>query len=339
MGSNCVNDSPCNSESYYCTITMTTTEDGEATETEQAGCCGRKCAGSSQYLCASDLGGACCGFGSECHAGGACVNTVAPSHSPALTPVAEGCTTSQYQCDDGQGCCDNDQVCTEVSNTGYCAAGTPTPSGADLVDADDVDGGGDGLSEGAKAGIGVGVVVGASIIIGGLTWLCLRKRRDRRQALAQPGGPGFNAGGSDAYHNQYHPDDAGMTDVSGSRPQPGRGLTQEYFGPDPVAGPFTESDVLSVGTSPHLSRAVPSAPQQPGDITAPVEIDSTSEAPGRMSPTSKLSGPHMSPMAEAMDGRYELYGSEAAGPDHQITSPQLLSPLTPQSEYPRSQNS
>ena len=69
------------------------------------------------------------------------MKTLEPTRTPAsgLTPVPEGCTTSQYRCEDGEGCCNNDQKCTEVSNTAYCAAGTPTGTDIDFIDDDDDD--------------------------------------------------------------------------------------------------------------------------------------------------------------------------------------------------------
>ncbi|KAF5017313.1 hypothetical protein F66182_10771, partial [Fusarium sp. NRRL 66182] len=176
IGSSCTSDSPCDSTAYFCTRTVTSS----GTATAQRGCCDRKCPRTSLYLCPSSLGGNCCGYDAQCRTGGDCASTRPASRTDLLTPIPEGCTTSQYQCSDGAGCCDNDQDCTQVSGEGFCAQATPTESGVTVVEDDENDSG--GLSEGAKAGIGVGVVVGAAIIIGGFTWLCISKRRRQRTA-------------------------------------------------------------------------------------------------------------------------------------------------------------
>lgn len=238
------------------------------------------------------------------------------SDTASLTPAAEGCTTSQYRCDDGVGCCNNDYRCTLVDGEAYCAPGRPT---GDIEPADDD--GGDDLSDGAKVGIGVGSVVGAGIIIGALTWLCLRKRRDRRQTI-QP---------SELSNVQYdRQDQTAMTDITAasSRRQQGTAPTRDYFGPNAVAGPYTTDAVeRSPGSSPGPDRAVPSRPQQPGDIAHAVEMDSNaSPDDGRMSPAS-ASQPNYFTAAvpiHAVEGTFELYSpqSEHAPP---------FSPIAPSS--------
>lgn len=115
-----------------------------------------------------------------------------------------------------------------------------------------------------------------------------------------------------------------MTEVSGpeSRRQ---GLTQDYFGPDAVAGPFTETTgVTSFDTSPGQTRAVPTRPDGPGDIAAPVEIDSTAREHtdgGMLSPHSN-SSIQATPQSETIDGRFELYGSEQREPLSIVPTPQ-----------------
>ena len=345
IGSNCIDNSACKSTDYQCvrevtvTVTATGTETGTetgietGTETEtgtesvsvktETGCCSRRCPATSSYLCPSDLGGGCCGYESECRTGSKCVRTLEPSVTKSLTPVVEGCTTRQYKCEDGVGCCDEDRVCTQISNEGFCAPGEPT--GAEIIGEDD-DGG--ELSDGAKAGMSVGIVVAAAAVIGGVTWLCLRKRKKRKDGTAAQtrsrgaggaSGVGGGGGGSGSESRGPQRDDAVMTEVSVStRPgQVGRGLTRDYFGPDPVAGPFTEWDEHSAATPPGPGRAVPSRPQDPGDIAAPVEIDSKSalSAEGRMSPVSTPS-PLASPyLSDTIEGRFELYGSEIPLPN------------------------
>lgn len=302
IGSNCPHDTDCKSESYQCN--SPTTISGTSTDVE--GCCGRLCPATSQYLCPSGEGGKCCGYDSDCRAGN-CVVTAKPSQSGEVTPIAEGCTTRQYRCEDGNGCCDNDQSCTEVSGTGFCAAGRPTETDLEFID--DEGGSGGDLSDGAKAGIAVGAVVGAAIIIGIITWIFIRKRREKRRTASAP------SGGSDS--QQRHEDAAGMTEASYStRPhQAGRGLTQEYFGPDAGVGPYTETaGEHSNATSPGPHRAIPSGrPDNPGDIIAPVEIDSETRTEEAQSIASPMYYPSP-PLHESTEGRFELYGSEEVEP-------------------------
>ncbi|KAI8672729.1 hypothetical protein LRP88_02753 [Fusarium phalaenopsidis] len=293
IGSNCASENLCSKDAtrqYFCTRTVTRS----GTAVAQEGCCDRKCPQTSLYLCPSDLGGNCCGFGSECRPDGKCASTKPASQTGLLTPVPSGCTTSQFKCADGAGCCDDGQVCTQVSGEGYCAEARPTGSDVRVVD-DNEDGGG-GLSDGAKAGIGVGAVVGASIIIGGLTWLCLAKRRRRRETTTGESRTEGDGEGTGTVRD-------GMTDVSGSQAR--HGLTRDYFGPDAVAGPYTDPAISpTTATSPGMDRAVPIQAHGPGDIAAPVEIDSTF-----LSPMTSPSAGH-TPGSETIDGRFELYGND-----------------------------
>lgn len=94
-----------------------------------------------------------------------------------------------------------------------------------------------------------------------------------------------------------------------------RGLTADYFGPNAVAGPFTETDTVGgsqgVTDSPggrNADRAVPMSPQSPDDITAPVEIDSRKRT-----------------ISETVEGRHELPGWAPQYPG----GPDVISPYTP----------
>lgn len=189
--------------------------------------------------------------------------------------------------------------------TAVCAPGRPTETDLDYISDDSSSGG--GLSDGAKAGIGVGAVVGAAIIIGGLAWLCIHKRRERRRTATQP------SGGS----NQQHEEAAVATEVSHSSrpPQAGHGLTRDYFGPNPAAGPYTETSGHHsiAASSPGPYRAVPSRPEQPGDIAAPVEIDSARSEYSPMSSPSFQGSPQPQ-QPSTIDGRFELYGSTDTEP-------------------------
>jgi hypothetical protein len=89
VGSNCVADSPCKSDYYYCTTTLTSLTTGNSTT---QGCCGRRCPQTSYYLCPPDLGGKCCPFDTDCQAGGNCLkketaSTTLPSSSGTLSPT------------------------------------------------------------------------------------------------------------------------------------------------------------------------------------------------------------------------------------------------------------
>ena len=201
IGSNCSGDSDCSSDAYYCTKTVTQS----ATATVQTGCCNRPCPATSQFQCAPSQGGKCCPYGSECQSGGQCISTVTHQTTTAAA-VPPGCTTSQFKCQDGPGCCDDWQHCTSVSGTGYCAAGNPTNTAFSIVPEPSS---GDGLSTGAKAGIAVGVIVGVGILIGALTWFILAQRKKRRRALTDQS---VSAGGPAA-----STDEAAMTEVGQDR--------------------------------------------------------------------------------------------------------------------------
>lgn len=332
IGNDCRENNPCNSDSFFCTQVSTIS----GTMRGQEGCCGKQCRSTSVYLCPSSLGGNCCSYGSECQSGGRCVSTVQPTSTDGggvlgLTPVPEGCTTSQHKCEDGEGCCNNDQKCTEVSETAYCAQGTPTGTDVEYIDGDDDDGG-SGLSTGAQAGIGVGVTVAGGLMIGLATWFCItRRRRNRSDPSRQTGdhslptiGPA-GAGAGAAAGVTYHDDN--MTEYSEPhRPwqqqqQNREGGGHDYFGPAAVPGPFTDNPMAPEDHhSPPLGagRAVPSQPQKPGDIAAPVEIDSTGRTPGTddggwMSPNS-FSDFQATPLPDGPAGRVELYGGEVPMP-------------------------
>ncbi|KAM3505451.1 hypothetical protein MY10362_002949 [Beauveria mimosiformis] len=157
LGSNCVADSPCNSKSYYCTRTATTTTlplpsvAGNATET---GCCGRRCPQPQYFLCPAELGGNCCPYGVECRADGSCVAPVTLTTTTTTTTLTTSTTFPTAQCP-----------------SGACATSTV---------------GGGGLSPTTKAGIAVTVVASTGVVVGALTWLwLLRKKRAKARAAAR----------------------------------------------------------------------------------------------------------------------------------------------------------
>ncbi|KAF4591745.1 hypothetical protein GQ602_002044 [Ophiocordyceps camponoti-floridani] len=271
VGSNCVDDSPCKSDRFYCRRpTAGTVRDG---------CCGRSCPQTSHYLCPHSLGGGCCPYGADCQAGGNCLQTTMPMPSPTATRLA--CTSRQSACAGETGCCSHGQPCTGVSQTALCT--TPGPSDRRL-------------SRGALAGIGVGSAAALSVVTTAAVWLCLCGRRRRLRQRDQ---------GKDA-----------MTDTKiGSRsslPPRLRPLTDDYSGPNPVSGPYTETAVPSATRLLEgLPRAVPTRPEGPGDIAAPVEMESPSAVLGR--PTSKVDNDvtALRSAKETTEGRFELYGCEA----------------------------
>ncbi|KAI0134538.1 hypothetical protein BJ170DRAFT_203834 [Xylariales sp. AK1849] len=256
-------------------------------------CLARPCSVAA-FKCASQFGGGCCNNGEFC-ATSSC-NAPVPS-TPTLVPTQSGCSGTSYafSCTDG-GCCQNGQTCTLYGGLPGCT-GTPDPLPGTNVTSSDA------LSQGAKAGIGAGVAVGAALVIGAVTWFCIRQRRERTRR-------------SSAYlsrQSQRAPPGDVTTEVSGpARPGPHRdGLAYDYFGPAAVPGPYTQQEGTPHETPSVLGRAVPARPRGPNDITAPVEIDSrlwASDAPSRGANTpSAAASVAQTPAQE--EGPFELYGS------------------------------
>jgi hypothetical protein len=108
----------------------------------------------------------------------------------------------------------------------------------------------------------------------------------------------------------------------GGRP---RGLTQDYFGPAPAMGPYSETHSTSAVTTPGERGGVPLQPHGPGDIAVPVELDSrlgsprTEGAPASLRSTPGVGGSHVVDNGDYE--RYELYGSEAGQLSPYLPSP------------------
>ncbi|KAK7908201.1 hypothetical protein PG985_015504 [Apiospora marii] len=313
------------------------TQSYSETTKESFGCTPRKCA-VSEFQCAPSLGGGCCGFGNPCLTGGSCgVAITAPP--TGFVPTANGCPSrNQFSCPASMGgnCCFNGQTCVLSGSTQACAGQATSPPGTEITYT------GGGLSQGAKAGIGVGVALGAAVIIGIVTWFCLRHRRaaaaSRRntpypsqhgyhsvdQGGPQAGlGPAGGAGATDV-----------MSDISGpSRAGPHRtGLVYEYFGPAAVAGPYTQQD----GETPHtprgmwdrfapsapVRRAVPVQPEGPGDIAPPVELGDDKNDAQHLKATKVQAAkttpvPSVAPAPTSPEQRvevFELWGSPGVDP-------------------------
>lgn len=312
------------------------------------------------FGCPSSFGNGCCSYGSTCAPSGQCVSTIQESTTEpdVVSRVPDGCTTSQITCDAslGGGCCAVTQSCVRVDDRVRCAEVTitPTASGITAVPAAENE-----LSVGAKAGISVGVIVVAGLAIGAATYLCLRRRRRRSEAASSSVNPrprnviGALIGGGGGRD---------MTDLNSdsvSRPGGGGGgvglpgVAQDYFGPDAQIGPYSDAQQdshFSPGTTPGATdRGVPVMPHGPGDIAAPVEIDSRSPQPSPQpastvlaSPESEVthssynnlsnSGPRFQPPPAhvAVEGTFELYGSYP-DPD---PDPAEVGNLTPQVPSP-----
>ncbi|KAI1875315.1 hypothetical protein JX265_004373 [Neoarthrinium moseri] len=198
---------------------------------------------------------------------------VALSSTPTLVPT-RGCggTPNAFSCSIGGGCCQTGQVCTESNNQNVCSgeASIPTPSGA-TISSDN------SLSQSSKAGIGAGVAIGAALVIGAVTWFCIRRRRTERRRR------------SAAYaRSQQGPTPGADTTVVGSMSEvsgPTRGqrihpsgLVYDYFGPQATEGPYTQQEGTPHETPGLAERGVPLQPHGPGDIVVPVEMGPGAES-------------------------------------------------------------
>jgi hypothetical protein len=128
-----------------------------------------------------------------------------------------------------------------------------------------------GLSSGAKAGIGIGVALFACLVIAGLLWFCMRRRKAARQAQIDSQQSESVSGGPSR----------GMTQTSGNRRTAG---VSDYFGPAAVAGPYTDHE--SPGNTPFTG--VPVAPDNPSDIVPAVEIGNSKDHSNETSPGEHL---------------------------------------------------
>ncbi|KAK4657756.1 hypothetical protein QC762_200760 [Podospora pseudocomata] len=235
IGSTC--DSPCAADKYQCLVTVTRTSSNTPVTTTSSACCPRRCPQISYYGCPLDFGGACCRHGQTCGTSSLCLNTIAPSTPPLLTPVPSGCTQGQITCASslGGGCCPNTLACSQSDGSPVCAMTTVIPTGSDIssIDRNEANVSND-LSVGAKAGIAVGVVIAAGILIGAATWYWHRRRKGRTQAgtaTSASGVPRFIGGTED-----------GRGGPAASEVQSGRVPfgTQEYTGPEARPGPYSD---------------------------------------------------------------------------------------------------
>ncbi|UKZ75227.1 hypothetical protein TrVFT333_002902 [Trichoderma virens FT-333] len=323
IGQACSSDNPCGATAVRCsvtrTVTITSTSSAAKTTSKEpvitrttttvlTGCCGRACPQTSFYLCASSLGGNCCPFDSNCQAGGHCVSAkTAPP--PGLTPVADGCTTSQFRCADGNGCCNNGQTCTSFAGSAYCSTATGGPTSTLEAGSDSGSGSGSsssgGLSPGAEAGIAVGAVVGGGLIVAAAVWFYLTRRRAAAQNRVYN-----DASLQSGDANGAIPGDIAMANAATS-PQ-----AQQQQRWTLVSSVTPSGAVTDAGTV----RSPSSAPD-------PVELatEQRMEIQGTevLSPKSGVSSMALTDLRtpETTDGRFELHGSEGLWPLPSPTSP------------------
>ncbi|KAF7534624.1 hypothetical protein G7054_g6042 [Neopestalotiopsis clavispora] len=222
-------------------------------------------------------------------------------------------TLSATDCTDGGGCCLQGQTCVNVAGTPGCSGTPDGPAGSNTTTVDT------GLSQSARAGIGAGVAIGAALVIGAVTWFCIRRRRRALTVGRQTEGrntPGFD--GATA---------AGNTMSETSVPVRNRvhrnGLGYEYLGPQAVVGPYTEQDTpAQYAGETHHDRGVAREPDGPGDIRRPVEIGASSEIikdkdethPGFGRTTSIRSENGINPQAAENHEVYELEAMPSPSP-------------------------
>ena len=133
------------------------------------------------------------------------------------------------------------------------------------------------------------------------------------------------------------------SDVLSSRPGGLPGMAQDYFGPEPQIGPYSDAhDQLSPGAERGGGGGVPVVPDGPWDIAVPVEIDSgvpgPSPQPGSdvpSSPVGEEGAPRFQPPSShlAVAGTFELYGSSPDPSGDVDRTPYVSSPGTQGSPY------
>jgi hypothetical protein len=279
FGMNC--DTACTSTLYRTNATITTstfstlsgtdtatqTLRGQETTITSVGCAVRPCA-LTAFQCPESMGHGCCNNDQVCGSSGHCLATQTTVATEVPTRGCSG-TLSATDCTDGGGCCLQGQTCVNVAGTPGCSGTPDGPAGSNTTTVDT------GLSQSARAGIGAGVAIGAALVIGAVTWFCIRRRRraltegTRTRGAITPGLDGAtNAGGT-----------MSETSVPVRNRVHRHGMVYEYLGPQAVAGPYTEQDgqQAQYGGEMHHDRGVAREPDGPGDIRRPVEIGASSE--------------------------------------------------------------
>ncbi|KAI8960963.1 hypothetical protein F5Y11DRAFT_245699 [Daldinia sp. FL1419] len=325
--------SPCPEDYVYTNSTTTTTVTVAtsptatfAEETSLVPSCSPRLCGSTYFLCQQQFGGQCCEFGQKCISSGLC--SVPPTSSPSPVPPA---STGCISCATGGGCCSVGSTCTSsivaATSTAQLCANNLT-----VVHTDE------GLPEGARVGIGVGVAVGASLVIGGITWFWIHRRR---AAKSRDGGTLAGSGRDERDLRAFIPPGP-VSDVTSPSSRMGMrpplhedGLLHEYYGPDAVAGPYTDRGDTSIpswtyGTEPRSSpefsdqtaRVANRYPDAPGDIVRPTELGATcKEARVELDDNGSVKSDRAFTASRAAAAReekqeeaYELYGSPVTSP-------------------------
>ncbi|OBT81216.1 hypothetical protein VE02_10029 [Pseudogymnoascus sp. 03VT05] len=322
IGNNCASVNICTDTAFFYCHTTSTITDATTSPTRSVSsgstvisthkpnitafpaCCPRPCNAAASYQCPQSLGGGCCSLGYNC-ASNACYRSI-PSTSSTTSSSIPSCPTSDIPCtDDIGGCCNSAAHCTMLESTGYCATGSAAPTerrtggntGNEIIDKPR---GGGGLGNGAKAGIGAGVAIGALLVIGAAVWWWTSRRR--QAGGSAPGGSGRESGpwgsargGTETVVSMQQGSTPGAPDMAG------RG-TEDYFGPAAGVGPFTGAEGAGVARS----GAVPVSPNQPGDIQPAVEIGEALGLPTPVSPGPRTQHEYWKHGAKTVNEHVEL---------------------------------
>lgn len=218
---------------------------------------------------------------------GQCGTFIAPATTVA-TIQDPNCSVGYYSCEDKEsGCCANGAVCTVVSNEGRCASASASATGirnpgnfTEVVNDPP-----ETLGGGAKAGLGVGVTLGALLIL--LVTFCWVRRRNRRRdaVRSETASTALQDGVAMTTTDHISPGPSGVGVTGrGWRSRRGDG---DYFGPRATAGPYTENaeNERTPGPGDEVSPgqwgrgAVPISPDGPADIVPAVEIGGNERRP------------------------------------------------------------
>ncbi|KAI1495131.1 hypothetical protein F5X96DRAFT_613542 [Biscogniauxia mediterranea] len=262
--------------------------------------------------------GATCASGGACVVPPPAATT--SSVSTRVTEVPEGCTTSQITCAsaDGGGCCDVGSTCTwHQQRTSSTAEAVCAPNLTTVADGGGSAALSSSARAGIGAGVAAGAALVIAALT--WLCLRNRRRQRAGTAASEGGGPGGSGavgmrhldrdgGGDDgdeygsgslvaraygrARNRMTMTTSAGgggggrpLSDSSAAGPgsavyRDGGGGGHDYFGPDAVAGPYTEDANTGGGGGGGAAAGrgggggVPVLPMDPDDIVPPVEIDS-----------------------------------------------------------------
>ncbi|KAI0202000.1 hypothetical protein F4808DRAFT_91642 [Astrocystis sublimbata] len=368
-------DSQCGPNELYCNRTTTalvpagtTTSAGKPqsdmvvtsvmSRSTYAACCNRAC-NEASFSCEMAFGGQCCPYNFKCALGNNCIADPTPSTtsiSSIIPEIPSGCTISQITCaqTEGGGCCNTGSICTfqSVATASSMAVCAPDPSIFDNGSSSHA------LSSGAKAGIGVGVALGAAIIIAAVTWLCIRRRKQQRpptRGTASVAAPEMRrntttelaaesgVGDPDAGDSLYNGPTSPYTPRSGFSDGNGSSYPHEYgyIGPDAIDGPYTDREENGHASYNPIHDATPPTagvtPYHPDHILRPVEMgESEAQEDGDGPRKNELAAHTAEPptrVEDSTEGRFELMGS--LGTPSSLKSDELGHPTEKGSWSPR----